>query len=110
MQPPTNRVRYAITRVMEDAQEVGKVVESLFQQPVERDEPRGITAMSRDQLVAGIIAVNPTATSDFLASFERDTLAGYLERLSRLRGPSARGTRWVRPDGQPAMMCHTPRV
>ena len=84
------------------------VVESLFNQTRVEAETSSSVSMSRDQLMAGIMAVNPSASAEFLASFERDTLAGYFERLHRLHG--VRGERWVRPVGEPAMSCHTPRL
>lgn len=78
---------------------------TLFSQ---RHADDSVPALPRDRLIAGILAANPSATLDFLADFEPDALAAYLDRLTRLRGPEARGSRWVRRAGEPAVACHTP--
>lgn len=59
--------------------------------------------LTREQVVDRIIQINPSATTDFLASFEDLPLRLYLARLAELSGQRGRSARWIRPDGEPAI-------
>lgn len=54
--------------------------------------------MTRHELVARIRQVNASAAPEYLDRFSDASLAIYLERLTRLTGPTGRGAVWVRPD------------
>lgn len=55
----------------------------------------------RQQLIDQIIAINPSATVDFLAQFEEPALDEYLEHLQASKQPRGRESRWVRPSRTP---------
>lgn len=61
------------------------------------------TVLNRQQLLERIITVNPTATEDFLAAFHDAALDCYHRRLT-LRGARGRESRWVRPEGESAVV------
>ena len=69
-------------------------------EPPERSSQHS-SRLTREQLVDRIITLNPTATPEFLARFEEDSLDQYLRRLATASGPRGRG--WVRPSGPPGM-------
>jgi hypothetical protein len=52
----------------------------------------------RARLVARILELNPTASSDFLHAFGIDDLAAYLDHLNSATRPRGRMARWIRPD------------
>jgi len=57
--------------------------------------------MSKGQLIDEIRALNPTAGEQFLAQFEEDALAQYLDHLKSAVSHSLRIHGWVRrPQGQ----------
>lgn len=58
-------------------------------------------SLSREQLVDRIIALNPSASVDFLAQFEDHALGDYLEHLNRASRPRGREATWVRPSRTP---------
>ncbi len=65
--------------------------------------------LTREQVVTRIIEINPTATSDFLASFSERSLGRYLDHLVVATGPRGGQSRWQRPDDIPAIMSRVSR-
>lgn len=65
---------------------------------IERD-----TSMSlqRRQMVEQIMALNPSATPDFLDQFEDQALTDYLQHLAVAHQPRGKDARWIRPHGKP---------
>ena len=59
--------------------------------------------LTREQVVDRIIAINPTATSAFLARFPEDKLEKYLDHLVAASTPRGRHARWMRPGDAPAI-------
>lgn len=55
------------------------------------------TTLGRSQLIDGITALNPTATHEFLMSFDESALALYLEHLHAKLEESDPKRRWSRP-------------
>lgn len=56
--------------------------------------------LGREQLIARIVDLNPTATTAFLNSFSVEELQRYFDHL---RNPD-RGMLWVRPNGSRAVV------
>ena len=59
------------------------------------------TRHSRPQLVDRILELNPTATTEFLATFSEDSLAPYLDHLNVVGDPCLP---WGRRGLQPAVV------
>ncbi len=55
------------------------------------------SSRTRERLVERIREANPSATTGWLASFDEDALALYLDHLEAACEPRGRGARWVRP-------------
>ncbi len=66
--------------------------------------------LSPPQMIDRIIALNPSATSDFLERFRPNHLAAYLDHLVATREPRGRSNaRWVRRGDTPGIVTRTPR-
>lgn len=57
--------------------------------------------LNRAQLVDRILNINPTATTEFLATFSEDSLSHYLDHLCIVDEPCVP---WVRRGMQPAVV------
>lgn len=75
-------------------------VDALLQ--TEFAEPR-FNGLTRAQITQRIIAINPTATTDFLDSFNVEDLSNYLEHLDSSSRPRGRWARRVRDHGRPGI-------
>lgn len=64
--------------------------------------------LSREHLIDGIIAINPTATVAFLSRFADTALRGYLDHLLSAQEPRGRSAAWVRPGDSPAIVVREP--
>jgi len=64
--------------------------------------------LSREHLIDGIIAINPTATVTFLTRFPDAALRGYLDHLLSAQEPRGRTASWVRPGDSPAIVVREP--
>lgn len=64
--------------------------------------------LSREHLIDGIIAINPTATVAFLNRFPDAALRGYLDHLLSAQEPRGRSAAWVRPGDSPAIVVREP--
>ncbi len=62
------------------------------------------TGLTREQVVDRIITINPTATKDFLDTFNASHLGGYLDHLVAAQRPRGPDSRWSRPNDSPAIM------
>ena len=71
--------------------DTGRVVE-----PEAASEP----ALRRN-LIDQIIALNPSASAEFLGQFEDAALARYLDHLNLAQQPRGSDARWIRPHGTP---------
>ena len=60
--------------------------------------------LSREQVVDQIIAINRSATAQYLEQFEQKSLDTYLDHLLSARQPRGRDARWDRPGDAPAIM------
>jgi hypothetical protein len=60
-------------------------------------ETKSGSSSTRERLIERIREVNPSATTGWLASFDEEALALYVEHLEAAREPRGRGARWVRP-------------
>lgn len=60
-------------------------------------------ALTREQVIARIIELNPTATGGFLETFSDGELSSYLDHLSLTLAPRNERSRWCRPAGVPAV-------
>jgi hypothetical protein len=56
-----------------------------------------VTTLGRSQLIDGITALNPTATHEFLTSFDDSALALYLEHLHAKLEETDPKRPWSRP-------------
>jgi hypothetical protein len=66
--------------------------------------------LTRPQLIDRIIAINPSASEQFLARFEDRQLSGYLDHLHAVQEPrGGTAARWVRPADSPAIVARIPR-
>lgn len=59
--------------------------------------------MTKDQLAAAIMSINPSAAVEFLLSFDIRDLRRYLEHLEMTREPRGRHSVWLRPGDTPAI-------
>lgn len=59
--------------------------------------------VERSRLVARILEMNPTASSEFLQSFNLHDLGAYLNHLVSAHQPRGRLARWIRPDNTPGI-------
>ncbi len=59
--------------------------------------------MTKDQLAAAIMSINPSAAVEFLMSFDVLDLRRYLEHLELTREPRGRSSVWLRPGDTPAV-------
>ena len=64
--------------------------------------------LSKAQLIDGILSLNPSATSDWLARFEVPALTRYLNHLDFAREPRGRGSFWFRDAETSASMTRAP--
>jgi hypothetical protein len=69
--------------------------------------PRG--ALSREQVVDQIMAINQSATAGYLAQFSHDSLGTYLDHLLNCQQPRGAHARWDRPGDAPAIMSRARR-
>jgi len=60
--------------------------------------------LSREQVVEQIIAINRSATAEYLKQFEQKSLNNYLDHLISSQQPRGRHARWDRPGDAPAIM------
>lgn len=60
--------------------------------------------MNKPQLIDAIHHINRTADLDYLDHFSEQELAGYLQRLTTLRGRRGRASVWVRDPSRPAIV------
>ncbi|MEO1128463.1 MAG: hypothetical protein AAFX05_02010 [Planctomycetota bacterium] len=60
--------------------------------------------LTREQLIANITVLNPTAPPTFLAHFDTLQLANYLQHLLAAQEPRGACARWVRPADSPAIL------
>lgn len=65
--------------------------------------------LSKNQLTERIIAINPSATTDFLNSFGEKALKRYLEHLTATQEPRGRTAWWLRPGDSPAIVARSAR-
>lgn len=59
--------------------------------------------MTKDQLAAAIMSINPSAAVEFLLSFDIRDLRRYLEHLEMTREPRGRNSIWLRSADTPAV-------
>ncbi len=59
--------------------------------------------MTKDQLAAAIMSINPSAAVEFLLSFDIRDLRRYLEHLEMTREPRGRNSIWLRSGDTPAV-------
>ncbi len=71
-------------------------------------EPR-VNGLTRSQITARIMSVNPTATPDFLREFSIEDLSSYLEHLNSASSPRGRWSRRIMPFGERAVCWSTRR-
>ncbi|MFK7961118.1 MAG: hypothetical protein AB8G96_11400 [Phycisphaerales bacterium] len=64
--------------------------------------------LSLDQLIDHVMELNPTASREFLARFDRREVQEYLEHLQLTTEPRGSHSAWVRPDGSRAVITRTP--
>lgn len=60
--------------------------------------------MTEQQLIEQIMALNPTASVDFLADFSAYALDKYLAHLLAAAEPRGRNAHWARPEDSPAIL------
>ena len=60
--------------------------------------------MDKDQLIDAIHRVNRSADLEYLMHFSEQELAGYLKRLTDLRGRRGPRSVWVREGSRPAVV------
>ena len=65
--------------------------------------------LTRAQLVDRIVALNATATTEFLRPFSDQTLADYLDHLLAVQAPREERTGWVRRPNTPAILTREPK-
>lgn len=66
--------------------------------------------LSTPQMIERIIALNPSATSEFLERFRPNHLSDYLDHLVATREPRGRSSaRWVRRGDACGIVTRTPR-
>jgi len=118
--PRFNAVRRALFPVSTDRRPIGTVASlrrlrrddagrnrhpmpdrTLFER--QEAEPKSSPGLTREQVVARILSLNPSATAEFLSGFDDTSLERYLARLSITSQPRGRASRWVRPDDAPAI-------
>jgi hypothetical protein len=63
----------------------------------------GEDSARRANLVGQILAMNPTASAEFLSQFDCDELGEYLEHLESAARPRGRMARWVRRGNTPGI-------
>lgn len=56
-------------------------------------------SMEKSRYIEHILALNPGASPEWLASFGESELRAYLEHLQHGREPRGARSRWVRPQG-----------
>lgn len=66
--------------------------------------------LTREQVVDRILALNPTASTEYLSGFPETSLTVYLEHLVVTSGPRGRHAIWVRPGDSPAIMGRESRI
>lgn len=66
--------------------------------------------LTEPQLVERILALNPSATEEYLQGFDRNALSIYLRHLLAALEPRGRQARWVRPGDTPAIVRAAPRA
>ena len=60
--------------------------------------------MSKQQMIEAIRQHNRSANTEFLVSFDEQTLASYLRRLTTIQGRRGRMSVWVREGDTPAIV------
>lgn len=86
-----------------------RLVSPMLRKPVRIDlsespelaESRPALSLSRANLVDQIIALNPSATAEFLDQFDDGALGEYLDHLVAIQQPRGRDARRIRPHGKP---------
>lgn len=61
-------------------------------------------ALSRQQLVGGILELNPSATTEFLMDFSERALKRYLDHLTLTGEPRSNKSAWLREASTPAIV------
>jgi hypothetical protein len=71
--------------------------------------PAPTPSLTKPQLVDRIIALNSTASPDFLGVFSETALTRYLEHLQAAQEPRGSRARWIRPGDSPAIQSRESR-
>jgi len=77
---------------------------SFGESPIEDGADPGFEALSREQVLDQILALNPSASSTFLEQFDARELGMYLRHLLSAQEPRGPMARWRRPNDAPAIM------
>jgi hypothetical protein len=77
-------------------------------EPLESSSPS--SRLTREQVVDRIIAINPTATTEFLEAFNERSLGKYLDHLLAASGPRGRRSVWPRPGDSPAISARVTQI
>jgi hypothetical protein len=67
----------------------------------ENPELVGSMSLQRRNVMDQIIALNPSASAEFLEQFDDAALSQYLDHLNIAQQPRGKDARWVRPHGKP---------
>lgn len=76
-------------------------------EPLESDSEHFPVRLNREQVVQRIMALNTTATADFLSGFGDGALREYLEHLRVAQVPRGPGAAWSRPGAAPGIVSRT---
>jgi hypothetical protein len=72
-------------------------------------EPVTSAGLTRSQVIERIMAMNATASVEFLDGFSERALQTYLDHLASAQVPRGRTARWVRPGDTPAIVMAEPK-
>ncbi|MFO0857620.1 MAG: hypothetical protein U0640_09730 [Phycisphaerales bacterium] len=64
-------------------------------------------SVARQELIAQILSISPSASADFLGRFTSRQLQAYLDHLSLTQMPRG-GTPWIRSKAPAVVACKTP--
>ncbi|GEM_PF-1299591 len=73
--------------------------------PFSSSELKPIESLARCEVIEAILAINPTASPEFLGRFTVEQLGTYLDHLSRTQMPRGGDHPWVRGK-QPGVMVY----
>ena len=76
---------------------------------IEEFKPSPRAPLSREQTVDQIMAINISATCEYLAQFSHESLGTYLDHLLNAQEPRGAHARWDRPGDAPCMMSRSRR-